>query len=113
MGEGTFYLGVPNLIMVSFRDQKDPSKMLPEMSEYDQYAISFRPLTRVVWSIVRAGGVVNRSGVEAIRNLARKYPNVIGIQMDDFFRDTLDGGKVGVLTPKEIACFREVGDEMV
>jgi hypothetical protein len=104
--EGAFYLGVPNVILVSYPDQKEPGKMLPEVASYDPYAISFRPLQGVVWSIVGAGGVVNQQGVEIIRNLARKFPNIIGVQMDDFFRDTLDGGRVGALTPKELAYIR-------
>lgn len=63
--EGAFYLGVPNMILVSYQDEKDPAKMLPEVSSYDQYAISFRPLKSVVWSMVGAGGVVNQRGVES------------------------------------------------
>jgi hypothetical protein len=34
--------------------------------------------------------------MEIIRNLAQKYPNITGVQMDDFFRGTLDSGQVGV-----------------
>ncbi len=104
--EGAFYLGVPNVIMVSFPDSQNPCKMLPEVSSYDQYAISFRPLQRVVWSLVGAGGVVTQGGVDIIRNLARKFPNIVGVQMDDFFRDALDGGRVGALTPNELAYLR-------
>jgi hypothetical protein len=104
--EGAFYLGVPNVIMVSFPDNQNPSKMLPEVSSYDQYAISLCPLKRVVWSLVGAGGVVTQGGVDIIRNLARKFPNLVGVQMDDFFRDTLDGGRIGALTPNELAYLR-------
>jgi hypothetical protein len=104
--EGAFYLGVPNIIFVAYSDPKEPCKMLPEVSTYDQYAISFRPLKGVVWSIVGAGGNVNWRGLELVRQLAQKFPNVVGIQMDDFFRDTLDGGMVGALTPKELAYIR-------
>lgn len=101
--EGAFYLDVPNLIFVAYPDHKEPCKMLPEPALYDQYAISFEPLKRVVWSIVGAGGHVNTSGIQAIRQLAQKFPNLVGTQMDDFFRDTLNGGKVGVLTPGELS----------
>jgi hypothetical protein len=103
--EGAFYLNVPNLIMVAYASAKEPGKMLPA-PPYDPYLISFRPLKRVVWSIVGAGGVVSRYDLEAIRQLAQKYPNIVGVQMDDFFRETLDGGLVGSLTPQELDYVR-------
>jgi hypothetical protein len=99
--EGAFYLNVPNLIMVAYAPPSEPCKMLPS-PPYDPYLISFRPLRRVVWSIVGAGGVVSANDLKMIRQLAGKYPNIVGVQMDDFFRDTLDGGRIGVLTPKEL-----------
>ncbi len=105
--EGAFYLGVPNLIFVAYPDNKEPCHMLPDPASYDAYAMSFRPLKRIVWSIVGAGGIVNWQGVGAVRELARKFPNIVGAQMDDFFRGTLDGGRVGTLTPKELRYIRD------
>jgi len=99
--EGAFYLNVPNIIMVAYASAKEPCKMLPT-PPYDPYLISFRPLKQVVWSIVGAGGVVSKYDLEAIRQLAGKYPNILGVQMDDFFRETLDGGLVGALTLREL-----------
>ena len=99
--EGAFYLDVPNIIMVAYRSDKEPCKMLPT-PPYDPYLISFRPLKRVVWSIVGAGGVASKGDLDMILQLARKYPNIVGVQMDDFFRDTLDGCRIGTLTPKEL-----------
>jgi hypothetical protein len=99
--EGAFYLDVPNIIMVAYPSAKEPGKMLP-IPPYDPYLISFRPLKQVVWSIVGAGGVVSKDDLEAVRQLAEKYPNIVAVQMDDFFRDTLDGGRVGTLTPQEL-----------
>ena len=101
--EGAFYLNVPNVIFVAYPDHNEPCKMLPEPALYDQYAISFSPLRRVVWSIVGAGGHVNQNAVQSLRELAQKFPNLVGTQMDDFFRNTLDGGKVGALTPGELS----------
>ncbi|MCL5005299.1 MAG: hypothetical protein M1404_02095 [Acidobacteria bacterium] len=105
--EGAFYLGVPNIIFVAYGDPKEPCKMLPEPAQYDEYATSFLPLKRVVWSMVGAGGHVNRHGVEALQELAGKYPNIVGTQMDDFFRDTLDGKRIGVLTPGELSYLQK------
>jgi hypothetical protein len=105
--EGAFYLDVPNLIFVAYPDQKEPCKMLPEPALYDEYAISFRPLKRVVWSIVGAGGHVNQNGLQSLQQLAQKFPNIVGTQMDDFFRNTLDGGKTGALTPGELSYIQD------
>jgi hypothetical protein len=99
--EGAFYLGIPNIIMVAYRSDKEPCKMLPA-PPYDPYLISFRPLKRVVWSIVGAGGVTSKSDLDMTLQLAHKYTNIVGVQMDDFFRDTLDGRRIGALTPKEL-----------
>jgi hypothetical protein len=99
--EGALYLDVPNIIMVAYQTANEPCKMLPA-PPYDPYLISFRPLKQVVWSIVGAGGVASKADLEMIRQLALKYPNIVGVQMDDFFRDTFDGGRIGVLTPKEL-----------
>jgi hypothetical protein len=101
--EGAFYLGVPNLIFVAYRDPKEPCKMLPEPGRYDEYATSFLPLKRVVWSIVGAGGHVDRNGLQSLQQLAQKFPNIVGTQMDDFFRDTLDGNRIGALTSGELS----------
>src|SRR5262245_35477496 len=46
--EAAFYLDIPNLIMVRYLGNPAPP--------FDRYAVSFRPLRRVVWSIVGAAG---------------------------------------------------------
>lgn len=99
--EGAFYLNVPNMIMVAYPSAKEPCKMLPT-PPYDPYLISFRPLKRIVWSIVGAGGTASKGDLEMIRQLAQKYPNIVGVQMDDFFRETFNGGRTGALTPQEL-----------
>jgi hypothetical protein len=100
--EGAFYLNVPNLIMIAFPSPSEPGKMLPT-PPYDPYLISFRPLQRVVWSIVGAGGRASKQDLGMIRDLAAKYPNITGVHMDDFLRTTLDGARTGVLLPRELA----------
>ena len=99
--EGAFYLNVPNIVMVAFPSAKEPCKMLPA-APYDPYLISFRPLKRVVWSIVGAGGVASKGDLETVCQLVPKYPNIVGVQMDDFFRETFDGRHVGTLSPEEL-----------
>jgi len=100
--EGAFYLNVPNLVLAPFPDPKEPCNSLPEPALYDQYAISFRPLRQVVWSIVGAGGVIP-NGLQLDRQLAQKFPNIVGLMLDDFFRKTMDGSEVGLFTPGEVS----------
>jgi len=102
--EGAFYLGVPNLILVALPDPKEPCKWLPEAASFEQYAISFRELKRVVWFIVGGGKMVaGPKNLEVVLQLTQKFPNIVGVIMDDFFRNTIDGGKVGTLTPRELS----------
>lgn len=101
--EGAFYLGVPNLILVGLPDPKVPCSWKPETPDFDAYAISFRPLKKVVWFIGRGYLRMNSKDLEAVRQLAQKFPNIVGVVMDDFFRFTLDGSEVGNLTPDELA----------
>ena len=99
--EGAFYLGVRNMIFIV------PEPYDQNVGSFDSYAISFRPLKSVVWSIPTfAGGNVHQHDVELVRQLAQKFPNVVGLLMDDFFRNGLDGGRVGALTPKELAYLK-------
>lgn len=100
--EGAFYLNVPNLVLAPFPDPKEPCRQLPEPALYDEYAISFRPLHRVVWSIVGAGGVIP-NGLHLGRQLAQKFPNIVGLMLDDFFRHTMDGHETGLFTPGEVS----------
>jgi hypothetical protein len=77
---------------------------LPEATSFEQYAISFRPLERIVWFIAGGGKMIaGPKSLEAALQLAQKFPNIVGLVMDDFFRNTLDGGKVGTLTPHELS----------
>lgn len=94
--EGAFYLDVPNIIMVRFADKPAPP--------FDQYAIPFRSLKRVVWSIVGDASSSSKSELPVIKDLARKFPNICGVVMDDFFGR---GEKEAALTPQDLAETRE------
>ena len=56
--EGAFWLGVPNLLFI--RSNNLPAVPADQVNRrktsYQQYATSFQPLDRVVWSTVGAGG---------------------------------------------------------
>lgn len=94
--EGAFYLGVPNIIMIRYEDK-------PSMP-FDQYAIAFRPLKKVVWSITGAGGVTTDDEREHVIGLAKRFPNIVGVFMDDFF----DGNGKGVLSIEQLKDFQKL-----
>jgi hypothetical protein len=96
--EGAFYLAVPNLIMVRYEGQ-------PEMP-FDQYAIPFRALTRVYWSVVGASGETGEEERSHVLDLARRFPNIIGLFMDDFFQSPQHEGDLGVLSIGAIEALR-------
>ena len=78
--EGAFYLGVPNLIMVRERGlphRPSHEKNWKARTSFEQYAISFRPLKRVVWSVVGSGGNIQGDEVSWVLELAGKFPNIM------------------------------------
>jgi len=93
--ECAFYLDVPNIIMIRYDDK-------PSMP-FDQYTIAFRPLKQVVWSITGAGGVTSDGERKHVFDLARKFPNITGVFMDDFFT----GAGEGVLSVDELQAIRK------
>jgi len=98
--EGAFYLGVPNLIMVRY-----DSKPVPP---FDQYALALSSLKRVVWSIVGAGGQTEADEVDMILDLARRFPNICGVFMDDFFRGKPDEeGRIAVYTLDDLKAIKK------
>jgi hypothetical protein len=112
--EGAFYLGVPNLIMVRSESQPTlPSREKPwkARTSFEQYATSFRPLRRVVWSIVSSGGAFKGDELGPVRELAEKFPNIHGVYLDDFIvnrKKAADGRTVGepALSPEALQKLR-------
>ncbi|MDO5566183.1 MAG: hypothetical protein Q4G59_05955 [Planctomycetia bacterium] len=75
--EGVRYLGVPNVIMVRYKDKPEPP--------FDDYAQQFKGLKQVYWSFVGASGVTSEQEQQIVLDLARRVPNISGVFMDDFF----------------------------
>jgi len=97
--EGAFYMGIPNLIMVRYEGRPAPP--------FDQYAVPFRGLGRVVWSVVGAGGRTGEEERDHVLELALSLPNVTGVIMDDFFRRAAEGEEVGALSGDELRSLRD------
>jgi len=99
LAEGAFYLSVPNLIMVRYDGKPVPP--------FDQYALALSPLKRIVWSIVGAGGQTEAHEVDVVLDLARHFPNICGIIMDDFFKGKPDEeGRIAVYTPDDLKAIK-------
>lgn len=112
--EGAFWLGVPNLMLIREHD----SPRSPSLEEwrakttFEQYATSFQPLDRVVWSVVGSGGRGGMNELSPVLALAKKFPNITGIYLDDFITDARkqeDGRYVGrpALLPADLKQARD------
>ena len=112
--EGAFWLNVPNLLLIRSSDEPPlPSSQGPRAkTSFEQYAIAFQPLDRVVWSVVGSGGKGGMSELDPVLDLARKFPNFTGIYLDDFIIDAkrqADGRVVGrpAIQPEELRRARQ------
>ena len=60
--------------------------------------MSFQPLDRVVWSVVGSGGEGGMKELPPVLDLAKKFPNITGVYLDDFIiggKKLADGRTVG------------------
>jgi len=98
--EAAFYLSIPNIVMVRYKNESLPPST--------QYGVPFRPLREVVWSIVGAGGITASSEREQVIELAQNLPNMTGVMMDDFFRAAENEDDVGALSLDELRHVRDL-----
>ena len=96
--EAAFYMSVPNLIMVRYEGDPAPP--------FDQYAVPFKALGQVVWSVVGAGGATEAAERDEVLGLAARNPNFTGVMMDDFFTGKKEG-KVASLTVEELQALQK------
>ena len=110
-GEGALYLGVPNVVMVSFLSPDAFCKATPVPS-YKQHLISLRSFKRVSWAIGDFGsdrriwrGLVGRFAARDLKlvwELAAQSPNLVSAHLDVFFRDSFGGRRVSTFTLDEL-----------
>jgi len=112
--EGAFWLNVPNLLLIRSHEQPalPSSQQWRAKTSFEQYATSFQPLDRVVWSVVGSGGKGGLGELYPVIQLAKKFPNIHGIYLDDFIIDAKkqpDGRVAGrpALQPAELKKARE------
>lgn len=113
--EGAFWLGVPNMLFIRAYDIPPLPGTLESWrakTAFEQYAISFQPLDRVVWSVVGSSGKGGLNELPHAISLAKKFPNFMGAYLDDFIVDARkqpDGRVAGrpALQPDELKRARE------
>jgi hypothetical protein len=98
--EGAHYMGIPNIILVRYNNKPAPP--------YQQYALPFKSLKKVVWSIVGAGGFTQDEDRAKVLEIPQFLPNMTGVMMDDFFRDSHDENTVGTLSVSELENMRKL-----
>jgi hypothetical protein len=107
--EGAVWLGIPNMLFIT-QDWNRPKGLWYEetwkaKTELEQWAIAFEPMQRVNWSAVGSSGSGGLRTVPDIVTVAKKYPNITGIYLDDFVKDAVkrpDGRKVGKPVPLDL-----------
>lgn len=79
--EGAQYLGIPNICRVAIGDSPKPP--------FDAEAELLKDCPKVIWSVIGDATTTrtNTGGtdVQAVIDVSRKYPNIIGGVMDDLF----------------------------
>jgi hypothetical protein len=86
--EAAYYLGIPNVIMVTYDGKPEPP--------FDQEALALSPMRKVCWSIVGDSSSKRndeKSDLDEVVDLASIFPNITGAIMDDFFDS---GGEHGI-----------------
>lgn len=81
--EAAVYMSIPNLIQVRYENTPAPP--------FEQYAIPFRTMNNVVWSVVGEAGRTEATERDHVIAMAQRQPNLTGVMMDDFFKRPKDG----------------------
>ncbi len=95
--EAAYYMSIPNVILVRYEGKPEPP--------FDQYAIPFRALREVVWSVVGAAGTTGAAERETVLKLAEQNANFSGVMMDDFFTGKTNG-KLAALSVDELKALQ-------
>ncbi|MEZ5077231.1 MAG: hypothetical protein R2725_07305 [Solirubrobacterales bacterium] len=75
--ESAVWLGVPNVILISYGDLPHPP--------LTQYAKPLAAASQLMWSVVGGGGETSEAMRAEVTGLISSLPNLVGIFMDDFF----------------------------
>lgn len=84
------YMGIPNLLMIRYDKYPEPP--------YDGLAKSLKPLRRVVWGLVGAGGRTSLQERKDVLRLPEANKNITGFMLDDFWSGGPEGNG-GIILP--------------
>ena len=96
--EAACYMAIPNVMMIRYG--------AGSLAASTQYALPFRGLSRVMWSLVGAGGFNSDVNTREVLDLPQVLPNMTGVVMDDFFRELTPGGEVGAMPLAHLHAIR-------
>jgi len=100
--EAPVYMGIPNIFMVQqYPEKAQESWYKPWEPPFEQYMVPLTMLKRVAWSLTGAGGATHDSERKQVLSMVQKFPNMVGVYLDDFFRDK-PGEEVGSLTVDQL-----------
>jgi hypothetical protein len=91
--EAAVYMGIPNIFMVQQYVGADQEEMyrkigyMPFEPPFAQYTLPLSMLKRVAWSLTGAGGATHDWERKQVLAMAQRTPNIVGVYLDDFFRD--------------------------
>jgi hypothetical protein len=102
--EGANYLGIPNMCRVVMGGKPEPP--------FDLESEKMKNMRQVVWSAIGDSGSVRNNGdqsdLEEVLRQAKKFPNITGAVLDDFFISPAhNNGKVARHSLESIVDMRE------
>ncbi len=97
--EACTYMNVPNTMLARYNGR-------PVMP-FDRHLIAMRPLRRVAWSLTGMGGRTSDDEREHVLDCLRRFPNMSGVLLDDFFENTDENGKHATLSIRQLQEIRD------
>ncbi|MGA2074091.1 MAG: hypothetical protein ABSH52_11360 [Terriglobia bacterium] len=89
--EAPVYMGIPNIFMVQqYPEKAQESWYKPWEPPFEQYMVPLTMLKRVAWSLTGGGGTTQDWERKQVLSMAHKFPNMVGLYLDDFFHDPKD-----------------------
>jgi hypothetical protein len=76
-------------------------------SPYEALASSLKPLRRVVWGMVGAGGRTSQEERAEVLDLSTRHKNIGGFMLDDFWSGGPDGNRGIILALEELRVISE------
>jgi len=96
--EGARKMGIPNICRIVLEPAEKPP--------YDAELAESKDMEKIVWSILGCGKLDARNDLDEVIENSKKFPNIVGGVMDDFFPNT-NPEKTKKYTPEVLRNMRE------